>query len=85
MKNKNKKIVPPINLLKMKFTFDKRWYEKYDMFKLGNTEYICSSRPKENDDGNWVIEVIPTNIMPIQKTYETTWIGNALSELYDTN
>ena len=71
---------PDISLLKITFTFNKRWYEKYDTFRYGDYEYICSSRPRQNEDGTWSIDVV-------QKDYplpeETEWICNKVSEYYE--
>lgn len=78
----NEPIIPPINLLKIKFVFDKRWYIKYDIFKLGNTEYVCISKPKENESGKWIIEALPIDIMPIKDKYNTEFIKNKVSEIY---
>ena len=71
-----------INLLKVIFIFDKRWYEKYDIFKLGNVEYICVSRPKKNEDDTWNIEAIPLEVSwKDGKGYDTEFIKNNLSYL----
>ena len=70
-----------IFLLKVTFTFDKRWYEKYDIFKYKDIEYICISRPKENEDNTWSIDVMPfdgeSKLNP-----NTEFIKNSVSELY---
>ena len=72
-----------VNLLKITFTFDKRWYEKYDRFKLDNIKYICVSRPKKNEDGTWNIEAIPLEISwKNGGGYDTEFIKNNLSKLY---
>jgi hypothetical protein len=72
-----------VNLLKIIFIFDKKWYEKYDRFKLGNVEYICVSRPKKNEDNTWSIEAIPLKISwKDGGGYDTEFIKNNLSELY---
>ena len=78
----NELIIPPINLLKIEFIFDKGWYIKYDIFKLGNTEYICISKPKENENDKWIIEALPIDIMPIKDKYNTEYIKNVVSEFY---
>ena len=78
----NEPIIPPVNLLKIKFVFDKKWYIKYDIFKLGNTEYICISKPKENENGKWIVEALPVDIMPIKDKYNTEFIKNIVSEIY---
>ena len=71
-----------VNLLKITFIFDKRWYEKYDIFKLGNVEYICVSRPKKNEDNTWTIEAIPLEILRKDDGgYDTEFIKNNLSYL----
>ena len=78
----NEPIIPPVTLLKIKFVFDKRWYIKYDIFKLGNTEYICTSKPQENENGKWIVEALPVDIMPIKDKYNTEFIKNIVSEIY---
>ena len=69
-----------ISLLKVTFTFDKRYYDKYDIFRYGDYEYICSSRPRQNEDGTWSIDVIQKDY-PLLK--ETKWIGNTVNEYYE--
>ena len=72
-----------VNLLKVVFVFDKRWYEKYDVFKLGNTKYICISRPKKNEDNTWNIEAIPLEVSwkDGEAGYDTEFIKNIASEI----
>lgn len=48
-----------IILEKLTATFDKRYYDKYDNFTIGDLEYICISRGKFNDKGKWIINIIP--------------------------
>ena len=50
---------PEIILEKLTAIFDKRYYDKYDNFTIGDLEYICISRGKFNDEGKWVIDIIP--------------------------
>lgn len=71
------------NLLKLTFTFDSRFYDKYDVFKFGNTEYICISRSRENENGTWSIDVIPYNISwKADGGYDTKFIKNNVSKFY---
>lgn len=70
------------NLLKVTFTFDTRFYEKYDTFKFGNTEYKCISRPRKNDDNTWSIDVLPSDVSyELEEKYNTEYIKS----LYDEN
>ena len=71
-----------ISLTKITFTFNKRWYEKYDVFKHNNQEYICISRPRKNEDDTWSIDVTNsgTKLNP-----DTEFIINTVSELNYTN
>ena len=72
------------NLLKLIFVFDSKFYNKYDIFKLGDTEYICTSRPKKNEDNTWSIEVLPCTVPWKDKGgYDTEYIKNNLSKFYE--
>ena len=70
-----------ISLIKITFTFNKRWYEKYDLFKYNNQEYICISRPRKNENDTWSIDVLPAN-GGIELNPDTEFITNTVSELY---
>lgn len=67
------------SLLRLTFTFDRKWYEKYDKFEFAGSEYICISKPRKNEDNTWSIDVLPVEVIPKDK-YDTEFLGSTLLE-----
>lgn len=73
------------SLLKLTFTFDRKWYEKYDKFKFAGSEYVCISRPRKNEDNTWSVDVLPSGVL-LKDKYDTEFIESGLIEsIYDRN
>lgn len=68
--------------------FNKKYYEKYDIFKFGNSYFMCVSNPKRSKKG-WVYEIFPINFgLEYNKNnsyltyYVPLWLPENLMENY---
>ena len=76
-------MVRPILVSKITFTFSERFYEKYDIFEVEGIKYVCISRPRKLDSGEWCIDVFPLREgKTIYDSLESIWKSNTVSELY---
>lgn len=68
--------------------FNRKYYEKYDIFKFGNSHFMCVNNPKRIEKG-WVYEIFPINSgleynkNNIYPTYYTSfWLPDNIKESY---